>query len=945
MYIVLDAELNRLYDLGDEDIINPVTVEDYNTGEYTLEFAYPAVDPDMIVEAGQIILIKDEDDDWTPFQIDAVTLQGRREKVLKVRCVHLYYEIGNGVPQVYSWTNYTAAQAIAAAITDTRWDVGNIDASIVDLNSISGNYDTPLKILRSIATEWTARLKFRATVGTTSITGLYVDLIEIDNEFTGQRFEFGHNLSGIDITTDFSRCYTALTGLVPGALTDPVTLLPQPLTFATAEWSTATGDDATKPVGQTWVGNEASRLLYGIYNPDTGLMEHRHGIYDSGAAASAETLLAATWLIGTRYHFAPQVNVEATIADLSKVRLVDIETGAVTSLDNDKIRVGNVCYVIAENNGLLAAVDARIIRIERYLKEPEKTRIILGDAMMFASDYFTTLADSLESRDARSRPTDRGPGAAVTIASEDTSANPSYADIVVPAGYTNFQASIASAIALLPAEGGQILILEGEYVYDGNIVIDRSNVTITGQGEGTVIKLKDGASDGVHGFYVSEQLYGTTIRDLVLDGNKDNQGAITNSGIFFDTGNHFSWPGTGETWCSAADITAERNFGWRFKPTEDIVVDRFRAAFGTPTPITVNFWVNGTEEMLAEASVYVASSSAPSEKLLATPLLFTADTEYVMTYQHATDMRFWYRQDSTGATCPLFTVTASTADFDAEFDSKVVYMLAVASTVNSDYTDFPWRPVSQAFFDIDTHVGLMDFGYGTTFGFLLRNVIVKNYTGNGIRVACGRDGEIVNCQGIDNDQSGLWVGDLVNSKSNNIKIMGCRFDNNAIAGAIVGEGSGYLVQNNSFVGNAVVGVILNVVENSTIVGNVCRQTASSGVFSLAGMSVYASNDNTITGNACSDCYYWGMALEYSQRNIITDNVCSNAETQSGIAVLNASHYNTIQNNKCYNNGDYGIAIEAASNNNQVTNNDLAGNTTGGLSDAGTGTITAAGNRS
>ena len=272
MYIVLDAELNRLYDLGDEDIINPVTVEDYNTGEYTLEFAYPAVDPDMIVETGQIILIKDEDDDWTPFQIDAVTLQGRREKVLKVRCVHLYYEIGNGVPQVYSWTNYTAAQAIAAAITDTRWDVGNIDASIVDLNSISGNYDTPLKILRSIATEWTARLKFRATVGTTSITGLYVDLIEIDNEFTGQRFEFGHNLSGIDITTDFSRCYTALTGLVPGALTDPVTLLPQPLTFATAEWSTATGDDATKPVGQTWVGNEASRLLYGIYNPDTGLM-------------------------------------------------------------------------------------------------------------------------------------------------------------------------------------------------------------------------------------------------------------------------------------------------------------------------------------------------------------------------------------------------------------------------------------------------------------------------------------------------------------------------------------------------------------------------------------------------------------------------------------------------------------------------------------------------
>ena len=947
MYIVLDTDLTRLFDIDEEEVINPVTIEDYNTGEYTLDFSYPVIDPDAIVETGQIILIKDEDDDWIPFQIDGVTISSRGEQIARVKCVHLYYEIGNGLPQIYAWTNYTAAQAVAAAITDTRWQVGDIAATITDLNSITGSYDTPLAILRSIATEWTARLKFRATVGTTSITGLYVDLIEIDNDFTGQRFEFGHNLSGIDITTDFSRCYTALTGLVPGAVTDPVTLLPQPLTFAAAEWSTATGDDATKPVGQTWVGNEASRLLYGIYNPDTGLMEHRHGIYDSGAAATAETLLAATWLIGTRYHFAPQVNIEANIADLSKVRLVDIATGAVTSLDTCKIRVGNVCYVIAENNGLLAAVDARIIRIERYLKEPEKTRIILGDAMMFASDYFTTLADSLESRDARSRPTDRGPGAAVTIASEDTSANPTYADIVVPASATDFQDYIAAAIALLPADGGQILILEGEYVYDGNIVIDKSNVTITGQGEGTVIKLKDSASDGVNGFYVSDQLYGTVIRDLVMDGNKANQGAITTRGIFFDTGNNWAWADP-EPFCyvPSSGVSNAYNHGWRFKPTSNIIVDRVRVRSPLPSGsnMTLNFWEDATETELLETVINVPSSGEYAEKMIPAPLSFTANSNYSISYQQSTSDVFGVRQDSTGFGCKFYTVTASTADFDAEFNSNIEFVCSVMST--TDFDGYPaFDTVNLYFSGFNTCLGLIDFGFGANFGFLLRNVIVKNYTGDGISIASGRDGEIVNCQSIDNDQSGLFIGDTDLSKSVNVKITGCRFDNNTLAGAVISQGQDYLIQNNSFSGNDVVGLLLNGIDNSAVVGNTFKQTAAAGAFTLSGLTLAYCDNNTVTGNTASDSYYTGISLEYSSYNTISSNVCSNSEAFAGIILISSSHYNTVQNNKCYNNDTYGIVVEAGSNNNQVTNNDLAGNGSGGLADAGTGTITAAGNRS
>ena len=788
------------------------------------------------------------------------------------------------------------------------------------------------------------RLKFRATVGTTSIAGLYVDLIEIDNEFTGQRFEFGHNLAGIDITTDFSRCYTALTGLVPGAVTDPVTLLPQPLTFAAATWSTGDGDPATKPLSQTWVGNEAARELYGIYNPDTGLMEHRHGIYDSGAAESAETLLAATWLIGTRYHFAPQVNIEANIADLSKVRLVDIATGDVASLDTCKIRVGNVCYVIAENNGLLAAIDARIIRIERYLKEPEKTRIILGDAMIFASDYFTELAGSLEARDARSRPTDRGPGAAVTIASEDTSAEPTYADIVVPAGATDFQDYVAAAIADLPADGGQILILEGEYIYDGEINITKDNVTITGQGEGTVIKLAPGQTGLNYGFVIDEKS-GITIRDLVIDGDRDNQSGVTSRGVYATSTNNWAWEGAaGKNWCNANTLNVARNFGWRFQPQDEITADRFRVWFGTPTNVKVNFWVHGTEEMLAEASIYAASSAAPSEKNLPLPLTFTTGNEYVITYQHSTNMRYYFRTDDPStvyAACKFYTQTTSTADFDAEFNNAVEFSMGVSSTVNSDYTDYPWRPL-----DPVGVAGFIDFGFGSSYGLSLRNVVVKNHTNSGIHITGGNRCEIINCKSVNNGVTGLWYGPTITTEIGaNIKISGNTFSENDQLGMYVSYAEDVLIQNNVLVGNGDAGIIAYYVKNSAIVGNTTRQINSTGIYRLAGIALVSCNDNTVSGNTSSDNVYWGMSLEYSDRNIVTDNVCSNSVNASGIILTATSSYNTVQNNKCYNNPIYGIRIDAGANYNQVTNNDIVGNTTGGLSNAGTGTVTTAGNRS
>lgn len=929
-YILLDSTLNKLREIEYRKVINPLIIEDWNTGEYTLEFSYPVGSPDDLLEGGQVILIKDEDGDLTPFEIKEVTLSSRGDQVAKVKCDHLLYELGNGLPQTYSAENQTVAQAATRALQDVRWEVGSIAESITDLKDLAGSYYNPLKMLRQVAYEYTCRIKFRATVGTTSITGLYVDVLEIDNQFTGQRFEFGHNIAGIDIQVDHSRIYTAITGLVPGAETDPVTNLPQPLTFAAAEWSIVGGDPVDKPLGQTWVGNEEARLLYGIYNPDTEEMDHRFGIYDSGAAESPETLLAATWLIGGRYHFSPQVNIEANIADLSKVKLVDIISGESVTLENDRIRVGNVCYVIAKHNGLLAAIDARIIRIERYPKEPQKTRVILGDAMIYASDYFAELADSLEARDARSRPTDRGPGAAVTIASEHTSIAPQYADIIVPAEATNFQDYFATAMALLPDAGGQILILEGEYIFDDTSVINKNNVTVTGQGQGTVLKLAPGTDGYVDGFYTTTKT-GITIRDITLDGDRDNQGDVVGDGIRFEDSAYqrARWAWNFDGFTKGAN-PQDNKIGWGFSLDTDITVDKVRIKSGNAGNKSVTIYkVNGGTTTLLSTTAITSVADVWVEAELSTPLeLENSDDSgnmyIIMTYE------------ANAAQCYYVLETNMNTN---QFRWPVEWVEETYRATGGDGT--PPNATTDATFAVDLHIAGIENGLSN---FTIRNVITKNWTNNGMYLAGGYNGEIVNCKSFNNATAGLWVGNILSLEAENIKITGNEFNDNDKLGAWIAYGSGYLVQNNSFTGNNDAGLLLYSIRNSSVVGNTCRQAGVSGTYTLAGLIIFLCDDNTITGNTSSENNYWGISVEYSNRNVISGNVCSDSAQASGIILTNSSTYNTVQSNKCYANAVYGIRVDAGANYNQVTNNDLAGNTTGGLSNAGTGTVTTAGNR-
>lgn len=168
------------------------------------------------------------------------------------------------------------------------------------------------------------------------------------------------------------------------------------------------------------------------------------------------------------------------------------------------------------------------------------------------------------------------------------------------------------------------------------------------------------------------------------------------------------------------------------------------------------------------------------------------------------------------------------------------------------------------------------------------------------------------------------------------------------------------------------GIYLTSSTNNTVTGNTCQGSGCSGIFlyssslnTLTGNTcvgnnhgVYpnASSQNTIAGNTCRSNNRFGIYLYASSNNTVTGNTClensqaANA-TYDNIYIGGDSDYNNVQANTCRagiltNKPRYGIYIGTADcDGNLVTNNDLyQGGATGAFSDAGTGTVTAAGNR-
>lgn len=128
-------------------------------------------------------------------------------------------------------------------------------------------------------------------------------------------------------------------------------------------------------------------------------------------------------------------------------------------------------------------------------------------------------------------PLDAQSTATIIVAASDSKYK-GRADYVVPAGATNAEVTLQSAISALPTMGGRIVLLDGTFTVSGAINVP-SNVTIEGQGNATVIKIADGISTSFSVITNSDSTNGNSniiVKSLRIDGNKTNTSGST-SGV------------------------------------------------------------------------------------------------------------------------------------------------------------------------------------------------------------------------------------------------------------------------------------------------------------------------------------------------------------------------------------------------------------------------------
>jgi hypothetical protein len=139
------------------------------------------------------------------------------------------------------------------------------------------------------------------------------------------------------------------------------------------------------------------------------------------------------------------------------------------------------------------------------------------------------------------------------VASQDANA-----DYVVNS-CTSAQTTINTAVSAISSTGGTVYLKEGTYIIDGSITIP-SNVTLSGAGASTIIKLKDGINAAISA--VTESALSQTrfaIKNLKFDGNKANNTSGTQRGVDLTSSGSSGLPGPT---VSGVEVTNFRNEGF-----------------------------------------------------------------------------------------------------------------------------------------------------------------------------------------------------------------------------------------------------------------------------------------------------------------------------------------------------------------------------------------------
>ncbi|PZN10009.1 MAG: hypothetical protein DIU69_07815 [Bacillota bacterium] len=322
------------------------------------EFAVPADHPDAATIAPEgYVIIRDLDGNLQQFRIKTVEtgLSSQGERVRRVTAENAALELNGEYVRPATWTGVTAAQALANALTGTRWAPGQVEWLGSRTITIDG-YKTVTEVLLQIASEFGGELRWRVEWRDGRIVARYVDLLQRRGRRTGKRFEYAKDIEGLKRIEDTTELVTAMIGV---GQTDENG---NRLTFADVTWSRAKGDPADKPAGQDWVGDLDALQRWGLPGG-----RHIFGLYDDPDEADPQRLLQKTWdalqaRINSRYTY------EIDVAVLERV----------AGLEHEAVRLGDTITVHDYTVDPPLILEARVVEIQRSYVDPSRDKVTLG---------------------------------------------------------------------------------------------------------------------------------------------------------------------------------------------------------------------------------------------------------------------------------------------------------------------------------------------------------------------------------------------------------------------------------------------------------------------------------------------------------------------------------------------------------------------------------------
>jgi len=347
--------------------------EEKLNGENTFSFSVPADhnDSQYVVE-GNLVAFRDLDQNWQMFEIRRLLDQHGDDLTKTAYCEHVYYELIDDILTDVRPYNVSASFALEQALQNSRWEVGTVDD--LGINSTNFYYESALSAVQKVANTWGGELQYRISVTGGTISNRYVDLIARRGKITGKQFEYTKDIKEIkrevDTTNIITACYGRGKGEEVGSTENGATY-GRRITFANVEWSTANGDQADKPLGQEWVGDDEALAQWGRNG------RHRFGIYLDDEETDPATLLQKTWDY-LQKNKTPKVTYQLSVLDLERL----------SGYKHEAVRLGDTVNIIDRAFDPALKISARVIEIKRNLLLPEDTEIVLGN-------FAPTLSDTL----------------------------------------------------------------------------------------------------------------------------------------------------------------------------------------------------------------------------------------------------------------------------------------------------------------------------------------------------------------------------------------------------------------------------------------------------------------------------------------------------------------------------------------------------------------------